>query len=188
LLFWANKRIYERCSQFWLLKLMQSCNHWMNDCLDHSITCGFMAAHSSIICCHIFSGAVGWSWYTMPFRVSHTKNPMVCMSQEKVRVKSWSTMTNSTTRIYSNKLYATSTLCTGHPSCWYHIHIWFLNGMHSERRGRMFNKNVVYLSPFRFPSIKWGPLMCFLVTPHHMFKLHWRLCSTCQSHHRFTMS
>lgn len=33
---------------------MQSCNRWVNDCFADSFTCGFMAAHSSIIAAAYF--------------------------------------------------------------------------------------------------------------------------------------
>jgi hypothetical protein len=95
-------------------------------------------------------------------------------------------MNNPMTRVYSNILHATSAYVLANHHAGTTPTFRFLNGIYSERRGWMFNKNVVYLSPFTFPSIKWGSIMWFLVTPHHMcmFKLRWRLCSTFQSHHR----
>jgi hypothetical protein len=43
-------------------------------------------------------------------------------------------------------LNATTALSEGHPSCWYCIHIPFLNGMSYKQRGRIFTKNMVYLT------------------------------------------
>jgi hypothetical protein len=83
-------------------------------------------------------------------------------------------------------LRATVVLCAAQPSCWYHICIRFLSGMPSKRRGRMFNKNAAYLSTFRFPSIKWVPIIRFSITPYHMFTLHWHWCSAYRSHRGFS--
>jgi hypothetical protein len=77
LAFCVNKSFYETCSKCCPLKLKQSYNRWMNDCLDHSILCGFIAAHSSIIRSRIFHGVAGTFLYTKPFQVATKRNLVV---------------------------------------------------------------------------------------------------------------
>jgi hypothetical protein len=59
----------QKDSQKFLEVLAEFCRRWMNNCLDRSVTCGFMAAHSSMIRCGIFYAAVKTSWYTTPIGI-----------------------------------------------------------------------------------------------------------------------
>lgn len=96
----SEHRIYKRCSKCGLLQLMQSCNCWINDCLDRSFTCGFMAAHSSIIQCGLFSSVFGTPGTQRPSRVLNKKKFQCHQVWRMSMPSSWSTTTNIMIKIY----------------------------------------------------------------------------------------